>query len=200
MAEALAKLPRDRAAVSRLARTNLAAWEGQVLRRRAILDHGDKLWWTEFGPDGRVLMSTGGVMSRLWDVASGQALGPPLDHPDYLLASALSPDGRLVATLCHDGIIRIWTTATGRLAGPILIHGRPPAETPAPGSVAFSADGRLLVSCVGAGAKLWDVIVRRGIELPHEADNCRAARFSKDGRRLVLVDFDEKMAQDLRPD
>jgi WD40 repeat protein/serine/threonine protein kinase/tetratricopeptide (TPR) repeat protein len=192
MAQALAEAPPERAEFARMARRNLAAWESQV-PRRAVLNHGAELTSASFRPDGRVIMTTGRATARLWDTASGRSLSPPLVHPDLGVRSEFSPDGRLVATLCNDGGVRIWNTGTGQLAGPILVHRAGHVDGEWRDGLAFSRDGRLLLSYgLAAGAKLWDVATRRRIDLPKEADTSGLAHFSPDGNRLLLVHGDFK--------
>ena len=41
-----------------------------------------------------------------------------------ICAIAFSPDGRLAATGCDDGKVRLWDTATGRPVGPVLRPGK----------------------------------------------------------------------------
>jgi WD40 repeat protein/serine/threonine protein kinase len=59
---------------------------------------------TAFADDGRtVFMGMIDRTARLWDMAIGRPLGPPLDHFDRLLAIALTPDARLMATTDAGG-------------------------------------------------------------------------------------------------
>jgi outer membrane murein-binding lipoprotein Lpp len=44
-------------------------------------DHQDQVSYAEFSPDGRYLVTAGDDrVARLWDTATGRALGPPLPH------------------------------------------------------------------------------------------------------------------------
>ena len=60
---------------------------------------------------------------RLWNPATGQAIGAPLPAATSpqaeggVAAVAFSPDGKLLATADSDGTVRLWNPATGQPAG-----------------------------------------------------------------------------------
>jgi eukaryotic-like serine/threonine-protein kinase len=209
MAEALTETPPERAEVARVARMNLAAWEGQMHLRRAVLEHPTVVYHARFRPDGRAILTHGDEKAaRLWDVVTGRPLVPPMEHPDKVDCIAFSPDGRLIATGCDDRKVRIWDTVTGRPFGKALDHGEGRGEPIA--WVEFSPDGRLLLSRdFLQTTRLWEIQTGRRIELPREADTSRfagisnmerdgllnfydntnrVALFSPDGGRLLLLD------------
>jgi WD40 repeat protein len=62
-----------------------------------------------FGPDGKtVLTGSWDKTARLWEVATGKQLGPPLHHRDTVAAVAFSPDGKTVLTGSVDKTARLW--------------------------------------------------------------------------------------------
>ncbi len=73
-----------------------------------------------FDPSGRILASAGDDASiRLWDVATGRLLRPPIAraHADAIRALAFGPDGTWLASAGRDNDIRLWNPRTGALVG-----------------------------------------------------------------------------------
>ena len=73
-----------------------------------------------FSPDSRLVLTTdvrqGGHSrekeipgtARLWDAATGTALGSPMEPSAGISTASFSPDGRTVLTGCSDGLGRLW--------------------------------------------------------------------------------------------
>lgn len=84
-----------------------------------------------------------------------------LVHEGKVLAVAVSPDGRTVATGCSDKIARLWDAATGKVIGPPLEH---PGQVVA---VAFTGDGKSLITVDSHNkARTWDLRTQQLRELP----------------------------------
>jgi RNA polymerase sigma factor (sigma-70 family) len=148
-----------------------------------------------FSPDGSVLASAGGMLLlvpdrgsdnsvHLWDVATGRELrkfgGPDEDHG--ISALAFSRDGKMVASGCRGGPIRLWEAATGRQR--LELKG-----TRGDGALAFSPSGAVLVAVTPNGSSevsFYDVGTgrERGRLRGHQSGVYSVA-FSADGRRLV---------------
>ncbi len=118
-----------------------------------------------FSPDGRTLLTGGHGGKRVWDVATGQAIrtkkasGQGRFDPMSMLEGmdlnvmgtgvAFSPDGRLAAR-GHGEVVKVWDVATGQDRGELTGH------SSAVKAVAFTPDGRSLVSGGGDGAvRIW---------------------------------------------
>jgi predicted NACHT family NTPase len=107
-----------------------------------------------FSPNGTMLASGSDDHTiRLWDVANGRQLGPPLTgHTDFVTSVVFSPDGTMLASGSDDKTIRLWDVASGRPLRTLTGH------TGTVRSVAFSPNGTMLAS--GSDDKtigLWDV-------------------------------------------
>lgn len=147
--------------------------------------------FVEFSQSGEQLLtlSAGGTVNhaaRLWDTRTGEALSPPLVHPQLITVAGLSPDGRLLFTGCEDGFIRFFETDHGAPRGQPLSIGYPV------GDGQFSPDGTHLVAAAidssfdPRSAWIIDVATRKTVlELAGHRDGVRLARYSPDGRWIA---------------
>jgi WD40 repeat protein len=106
-----------------------------------------------FSPNGLTLLTAGADRTvRLWNVARGEPLRPPLlGHTGEIFTALFQPGGSRIVTGGRDRVIRIWDQANGdelaRLAG----------HSDYIFSLACSPDGATLVSGSGdATVRLWD--------------------------------------------
>jgi WD40 repeat protein/serine/threonine protein kinase len=172
------------------------------LRLRAVLAHCPKLaqvWFHEgrvcqakFSPDGRrVVTACWDGTARVWDVATGQALFPPLRHAEGEQCAAFSPDGSRVAIGSSDGTARIWDANTGALLAPPLKH-KGSGFRGAVRHVEFSRDGRrLLTAGMDATARVWDAATGKEFTPPlSHKDWVWHAAFSPDSLRVVTASYD----------
>jgi WD40 repeat protein/predicted Ser/Thr protein kinase len=141
-------------------------------------------------PDGRRVLTGShlGKSARLWDFETGQPLGPPLEHPDWVQAVAFSPDGRTFATGCKDKVARLWDAATDAPLGEAMVHKLPVV------AVAFSPDSKtLLTGCADdsytAGeARLWDATSGQPIAPARPfSEGVTAIAFHPDGQAVAIA-------------
>jgi WD40 repeat protein len=110
-----------------------------------------------FGPDGKTVVTQTPAHVRLWDAATGEPIGQPLQHQGDVSAVAFSPDGQTLLVGSSDHCARLWDTATGAPIGPTLPNSSPVV------TVAFGPDGKAMLTRGLTHARLW-----RLTELPHD--------------------------------
>ena len=110
-----------------------------------------------FSADGSLLFAAAGEPGlfgelTLWNTDDWTRRLTMRGHRDALLAAALSPDGKIVATGSYDQTIRLWDPSTGKELRLLKGHNGPVFD------LAFDPTGRLLASASGdRTVKLWDV-------------------------------------------
>jgi WD40 repeat protein len=161
---------------------------GTVLRDRPrnvrVWFHGDAVEYAEFSPDGHcVVTASRDGTARVWDVATGVAVTPPLRHKDIVWHAAFSADGRFVVTASNDKTAHVWDTMTGAsVAGPLT-------HTATVKHACFSPDGKYVATASSdQTAQIWEISTGKphGPPLLHKAMLTHVA-YNRAGTRIVTT-------------
>jgi WD40 repeat protein/DNA-binding SARP family transcriptional activator len=101
---------------------------------------------TAFSPDGELLAAAEVASVSLWHTPNGER-ALVLDAAG--IAVAFDPAGDLLAVAGDDGTATLWEIETGRLVAELR-------HTATVEAVAWSRDGRFLLTAGSGGARLWD--------------------------------------------
>jgi WD40 repeat protein/tetratricopeptide (TPR) repeat protein len=104
------------------------------------------------------LTTRAGTEARLWDLTTGQAAGPPLQHDCELDGVWIA--GRRIATLDRKGVVHLWDGLSGKKLGEPLRHPEPILfvslrEAGGRGGSPHDAGGQVLTFSASS-ARLWD--------------------------------------------
>uniref|UniRef100_A0A3B3TZH8 Coronin n=1 Tax=Poecilia latipinna TaxID=48699 RepID=A0A3B3TZH8_9TELE len=77
---------------------------------KLVLQHTEKIYSIKFHPlaSGVLVSSSYDLTVRLWNLESGEQVKILTGHQDQVFGMAWSPDGKLLATVCKDGKVRIY--------------------------------------------------------------------------------------------
>ncbi|MEO6740018.1 MAG: TIR domain-containing protein [Chthoniobacteraceae bacterium] len=146
--------------------------------------------------DSRVVTAGYDGNVRIWDAATGKAVGTPMKHalkpgttafdPDAITA-VFNADATRVASTASDGTVRIWDAQSGTPVGTVVqLEGLAKRA-------AFSPDGRLAAAGDSRGnVRIFDAATGATIrDLPHgRPAEIYSVAFSADGKRLVTAGSD----------
>ena len=137
---------------------------GTILNQCPLIDqiftHDKTILWAALDPAGRRLATASADQTaRIWDVASGAAISPPLAHDAPVNWVEFQGDGSRLLSASDDGTIRIWNAADGKPSGGRWLTHASPVRL-----ARFSPDGKRIVSAgFNRTVGLWDA--ERGTSL-----------------------------------
>jgi RNA polymerase sigma factor (sigma-70 family) len=163
----------------------LALWDIATGKRlRTFRGHTDWVTCVLFTPDDKKLISAGFDNIRLWDVNTAKELRQ-FRHSGGVWQVALSPDSKLLAALGPtDGKfhIALWDIASGVKARALELEG----DFDGAMSLAFSPDGKKLLSGGDRVLRLFDVHAGKQLELFGAGRQTRRLAFAPDGKTFVV--------------
>ncbi|KAK6971892.1 WD40 repeat-like protein [Favolaschia claudopus] len=156
---------------------------------KALQGHDNLVTAVAFSPDSqRIVSGSYDNTVRLWDAATGAAIGEPLQGGGPVMSVAFSPDSQHIVSGSGDKTVRIWEAATGTAIGEPL-QGHINWVT----SVAFSPDSQHIVSgSYDNTVRIWDAATGAAIGAPLQGHNdwVTSVVFSPDSQHIVSGSYD----------
>lgn len=135
-----------------------------------------------FTPDGqRIISSAYDRPIRIWDVASGQSVGEPIEAERPFCYFRLRPDGKKLASFSQSGVVRMWNAETGLPLSESFEHEGPVTD------LSFSPDGKSLIT--GSQDGSVEILNVQAAALPRvyftTKNRYPSACFGLDGTRIL---------------
>lgn len=172
-----------------LAANTVALWNPRTRRQVASIpcpEVGEQ--GVSFAVGAEMLALGGRTNVLLWDLRTQRRVVQFLIQGD--LSIAPSPDARLLATGHTDLKVRLYDCQTGQELSPPLLGHLSGVER-----VAFSPEGRTLVSASRQWVKLWNLATVREVASCQQPARVLLTNFSRDGSTLLTSDGDGRFIQ-----
>lgn len=121
---------------------------------------------------------------KLIDLRTKQTIARLESHPGKIKTLTFNADGKMVASGSKDRIVRVWDSNTGSLLQALAGH------ADAIDVVAFTPDGKLLVSSADKVLKVWEVGTGKLIRTVEDSKKLSSIAFSPDGKSMVTTSED----------
>src|SRR5579883_329884 len=144
----------------------------------ACVGHRDYIMGLWFSTDGKSFLTTSrDKTARLWDLATGKQLVPPLCPPGPVTGAALSPDGSM-AVMTFEDRAHFWDTRSGKKLEEVSLGENLDFA-------AFSPEMRTLAVCRGNLVQLWGLQTHRVEHILSLPSGFSTLAFSPDGTLLA---------------
>ena len=149
-----------------------------------------------FPSDGNALVAlpTPENTVELWDAVTQQKFATLRGNANLIISMRLSPDGKMLATINRDRIIRLWDIGGGELAS-FTPQPDPNSQPENVWALAFSPDSKILASATFDNVvTLWDISARRELTtLRGHTRPISDVAFSPDGKFFASGSFDQTL-------
>jgi eukaryotic-like serine/threonine-protein kinase len=141
---------------------------------------------TLFTPDGAKLITSCNANELLvWSVADGGLLARLPGHDAAVIAAAISPDGRWIASGTVSGHIHVWNAGSYACERTLMGH------TDAVSSLVFRDDETLASGSLDGTVRFWTSTAAEPLAVLPAIRGMTAAVFSPDGRQLAVAPRDQ---------
>lgn len=165
--------------------TTIKIWRTYGKLQQTLAGHQDSVFSVIFSPNNQLLFAASFDNTvSFWRYDSRTSLFEKqpifmLKEPDGLLAIALSPDGKTLATANNKGQIKLWTL-NGQLIKTISAH------IQRIWSINFSPDGKMIASAsADKTVKLWNIAGKALKTLQGHSDEILSVNFSPDSKIIA---------------
>lgn len=166
---------------------HIRLWNTEGGKEVANLEaHADIVRALQFASDSVLVSASDDKTLRVWNVGRGK--GAMLEYKSNIVAHdrpvtaiAISPDGKTIASVSEDSLLKTWRLDSGGLEHRIR------AGDGSVMAVAFSPDGKTIATGDESGKiKLWDAMKGSPVAFTGSHDRAvTALTFSQDGKTLV---------------
>lgn len=145
---------------------------------------GKAEWSTAIARNGKIAVSSGGNLVRLWNLETRECRATLTGHSDIAKSVQITPDGRFAVSSSNDKTVKVWDLEAETCVGTLEGH------QDAVYSVAISPDGTLIASTglIDKTVRLWDLKSGACLQvIKHDIISFPISiAFSPDGSRLLV--------------
>lgn len=110
-----------------------------------------------YSPDNTILAVASSTGTWFYDSNSGNELALLTKNREGTISVVFSPDGKILATVCGDKLVRLWNVESRELMHTFMLHWRVNIIFNFSIGVNFSPDGKTLICWNNHGMHFWDI-------------------------------------------
>jgi tRNA A-37 threonylcarbamoyl transferase component Bud32 len=168
----------------------IALWDVADGVASGRISEGSGVFGLAFSKDGKLASANVDTNVKLWDPSTAKAGAVYQGHQKAVDRVAFSPDGTLLASVSHDGAVRLWDVVKN--APLFTFEGLPDKTYTSP---VFLSNGKIL-ACGNGDNKVhyYDLKTGKEMRVSFNHDGLSALAASPDGTMLVSAGWDHTLA------